>query len=66
MLAMSEQKTVVLQTDVRDSIRTRLKLQAVRRGITMSLLADQILDEGLKKLEQENETSSFTKDKGAV
>ena len=32
----------------------------------MSLLADQILDEGLKKLEQENETSSFTKDKGAV
>ena len=62
MLAMSEQKTVVLQTDVRDSIRTRLKLQAVRLGITMSILADQILDEGLKKLEQENETPSLTKD----
>jgi len=48
-----EEKTVVLQTDVRESLRTRLKLQAVRLGTTMSLLAEEILDEGLKKLEQQ-------------
>jgi hypothetical protein len=54
MLVMSqEEKTVVLQTDVRESLRTRLKLQAVRLGITMSLLTEEILDEGLKKLEQQ-------------
>jgi class 3 adenylate cyclase len=54
MLVMPDQeKTVVLQADVRNSTRTRLKLQAVRLGITMSLLADEILDEGLKKLEQQ-------------
>ncbi|ARV63379.1 hypothetical protein BZZ01_32800 (plasmid) [Nostocales cyanobacterium HT-58-2] len=55
---MSAEKMVVLQTDVRESIRTRLKLQAVRLGTTMSLLAEQILDEGLQKLErQENQKS---------
>lgn len=53
MLVMSkEEKTVVLQTDVRESIRTRLKLQAVRLGTTMSSLTEEILNEGLKKLEQ--------------
>jgi len=54
MLVMSqEEKTVVLQTDVRESLRTRLKLQAVRLGTTMSLLAQDILDEGLKNIEQQ-------------
>jgi hypothetical protein len=48
-----EEKTVVLQTDVRESLRTRLKLQAVRLGTTMSLLTEEILNEGLKKLEQQ-------------
>ncbi|WDD30131.1 hypothetical protein PQG02_00315 (plasmid) [Nostoc sp. UHCC 0926] len=48
-----EEKTVVLQTDVRESLRTRLKLQAVRLGTTMSLLAQDILDEGLKNIEQQ-------------
>lgn len=53
---MSAEKMVVLQTDVRESVRTRLKLQAVRLGTTMSQLAEQILDEGLQKLErQENQ-----------
>ncbi len=64
MLAMSEEKTVVLQTDVRESIRTRLKLQAVRSGVTMSLLAEQILDQGLKKLEQQ-ETANAGKEDAA-
>ena len=54
MLVMSqEEKTVVLQTDVKESLRTRLKLQAVRLGTTMSLLAQDILDEGLKNIEQQ-------------
>ncbi|WP_180268012.1 hypothetical protein [Nostoc linckia] len=54
MLVMSqEEKTVVLQTDIKESLRTRLKLQAVRLGTTMSLLTEQILDEALKKLEQQ-------------
>ncbi|WP_334971223.1 hypothetical protein [Nostoc sp.] len=53
LLMPQEEKTVVLQTDVRESIRTSLKLQAVRLGTTMSLLTEEILDEGLKKLEQQ-------------
>ncbi|MBD2416101.1 GIY-YIG nuclease family protein [Nostoc calcicola FACHB-3891] len=44
---------VILQTDVKESTRTRLKLEAVRLGTTMSLLTEQILDEALKKLEQQ-------------
>jgi hypothetical protein len=55
MLAMTkDEKIVVLQVDVRESIRTRLKVQAVKRGITMGELADRILDEALKKLEEQN------------
>lgn len=57
MLAMPDQeKTVVLQADVKESTRTRLKLQAVRLGTTMSSLAEQILDEGLKKLEKQEKS----------
>ena len=54
MLAMTDQeKIVVLQVDVRESIRTRLRVQAVKRGITMGELAERILDEALKKLEEQ-------------
>lgn len=57
MLAMPEkEKTVVLQADVKESTRTRLKLQAVRLGVTMGFLADQLLDEGLKKLEAQEKS----------
>lgn len=55
MLAMAEnEKIVVLQVDVRESTRTRLKVQAVKRGITMGELVDRVLDEALKKLEEQD------------
>ncbi len=43
----------MLQVEVRESTRTRLKLQAVRLGVTMGELADELLNEALNKLEQE-------------
>lgn len=53
VLAMSEQeKRVVLQADIRESVRTRLKLQAVQLGTTMSNLVDRMLDDALKQLEE--------------
>jgi hypothetical protein len=45
---------VMLQVEVRESTRTRLKLQAVRLGVTMGELADELLNEALNKLEQEH------------
>ena len=48
------ERQVVLQVDVRESTRTRLKLLAVRQGVTMGQLADQLLDKGMKSLEQSN------------
>jgi len=55
MLAMTNnEKMVVLQVDVPESTRTRLRVQAVKRGITMGELADQILSEALKKLEKQD------------
>ena len=45
----------MLQVEVRESTRTRLKLQAVRLGVTMGELADDLLDEALNKLEQQPE-----------
>lgn len=51
-MAEAENK-VMLQVEVRESTRTRLKIQAVRLGRTMGELADQLLDEVLSKLEQE-------------
>jgi hypothetical protein len=54
MLAMAKnEKIVPLQVDVRESTRTRLRVQAVKRGVTMGELTDRILDEALKKLEQQ-------------
>ena len=53
VLAMAEnEKIVVLQVDVRESIRTRLRVQAVKMGVTMGELTERILDEALKKLEE--------------
>ena len=62
MLVMADEKNVVLQVDVKESTRTRLKLQAVRLGTTMGELADQILSEALTKLEQQssNEPNHYT------
>lgn len=48
-----EEKMVVFQADIRESTRTRLKLQAVRVGTTMSALTDKILNEALEELEKQ-------------
>jgi class 3 adenylate cyclase len=53
MIQNEDQKIVVLQADIKESTRMRLKLQAVRLGTTMSSLADQILSEGLDQLEKQ-------------
>lgn len=54
MLAMAEKdKIVPLQVDIRESTRTRLRVQAVKMGVTMGELTDRILDEALKKLEEQ-------------
>jgi len=47
------EKTVMLQVSVGESIRTRLKVQSIQKGFTMGNLTAQILDEALKKLEND-------------
>ena len=53
MVQSENSKTVMLQVDVKEVTRTRLKLQAIRLGTTMSSLADQILAERLDQLEKQ-------------
>lgn len=54
IVVMTEaENKVMLQVEVRESTRTRLKLQAVRLGVTMGDLADELLNEALNKLEQQ-------------
>ena len=43
----------MLQVEVRESTRTRLKIQAVRLAVPIGELADELLDEALNKLEQQ-------------
>lgn len=47
------EKIVQLRVDISDSLRTRLKTQAVRKGVTMGELLEQIADEPLRQLELE-------------
>lgn len=46
-------KTVMLRVEIPENLRTRLKTQAVRRGVTMGELLEQITDEPLRQLELE-------------
>lgn len=56
MLAMPKKvKTVVLQVDVPESFRTRLRIQALKLGITMGELLLQIAEVPLNKLESEED-----------
>ena len=56
MLIMpKKEKIVVLQVDVPESFRTRLRIQALKRGITMGELLLQIVEEPLKKLESKDD-----------
>lgn len=47
------EKTVQLRVDIPESLRTRLKTQAVRRGVTMGDLLQDLLDKPLRGLELE-------------
>lgn len=54
MPLMTEEKTVHLQFPIPDSLRVRLKIEALKQGITLRELAQNLLEKGLKELEKEN------------
>ena len=45
-------ETMRLQVDIPDDLKTRLKLQSVRDGITMSEVVEKALNEYLNKVEK--------------
>lgn len=53
MVLMTSEKTVNLQVPVPESLRTRLKVQALKEGITLRDLANRVLEQALKNLEKE-------------
>ncbi len=53
VMAEGQEKSVMLQVEVPESIRARLKMEAIRQGTTMSELAQKILNEVLPKFESE-------------
>ena len=52
-MAKDTVKIAKLRVDIPDSLRTRLKTQAVRRGVTMGDLLQDLLDQPLRELELE-------------
>lgn len=52
-MAKDAAKTVMLRVEIPENLRTRLKTQAVRKGVTMGELLEQIADEPLRRLELE-------------
>lgn len=52
-MAKDAAKTVMLRVEIPENLRTRLKTQAVRKGITMGELLQEIADEPLRQLELE-------------
>ena len=53
VMAEEQEKSVMLQVEVPESIRARLKMEAIRQGTTMSDLAKKILDTTLPKFEED-------------
>jgi hypothetical protein len=53
LVMIRKDKKVVLHVDVEESTRTRLRLEAVRRGISMGQLLDEILDKAIPQLDNE-------------
>ena len=47
------ERTVQLRVDIPEALRTRLKTQSVRRGITMGDLLQDLIEKPLKDLEIE-------------
>lgn len=52
-MAEKTKDAVVLRVEVPERLRSRLKTQAVRTGITMGELIEQLIDEPLRKIELE-------------
>ncbi|WP_041781615.1 hypothetical protein [Allocoleopsis franciscana] len=55
------EKTVQLRVDIPDALRTRLKTQAVRRGVTMGELLQELIEKPLRHLEIEALEEAKTK-----
>ncbi|MGC1306541.1 MAG: hypothetical protein WA885_04875 [Phormidesmis sp.] len=53
MIANQESEDMRLQVDVSEEVKTKLKLQSVRVGKTMSELVEEALKEYLSKVEKD-------------
>ena len=54
LMAERQEKLVMLQVEVPESIRARLKMEAIRQGTTMGELAQKILNELLPNFESKD------------
>ena len=54
LMAERQEKLVMLQVEVPESIRARLKMEAIRQGTTMGELAQEILNETLPNFESKD------------
>ena len=54
-MSPKKEKTVVLQVDVPESYRTRLRIQALKLGMTMGELLVELTQPLLKSLEEDDE-----------
>ncbi|KJH69540.1 hypothetical protein [Aliterella atlantica] len=54
LMAERQEKLVMLQVEVPESIRARLKMEAIRQGTTMGELAQKILNEALPNFESKD------------
>lgn len=52
MTSEKEDKTVFLQVPVPESLRIRLKIEALKKGMSLKDLAQDILEKALKELEE--------------
>jgi hypothetical protein len=53
-LLMAKDKTVYLQLEVPEDLRTQLKIEALKQGLTLRDFAVSLLDEGLKKQQEQS------------
>jgi hypothetical protein len=54
LMAERQEKLVMLQVEVPESIRARLKMEAIRQGTTMGELTQKILNEALPNFESKD------------
>ena len=53
VMAEKAKDAVVLRVEVPERLRTRLRTQAVRTGVTMGELIERLIDEPLREIERE-------------